>query len=278
MSSQVQVLNLQPLHAGGHGDLFIGQLSSNGVRVVVKYLRECHMPHERNAFVREVGILSRGIDGIVRLFGSNTQTERPYYVMEYLPGGPLSQYAGRLGAKQLLAVATELAHRLANFHATVGSHGDFKPDNILLSQNGQLKIADPLGNGCGFTVLFSQNHGGTPGYWAPEVKAGGSISRPGDVYSYGATLYHLQTGLRPQDGRPLDPNGQGHLCDPRIQETIMACCQSHPKARPTMQEVLHMLGGTKWAEIHAQRKQVENTLILVGAVGGLFLLFSSMKS
>ena len=154
MSSQVQVLNLQPLHAGGHGDLFIGQLSSNGVRVVVKYLREFHMPHERNAFVREVGILSRGIDGIVRLFGSNTQTERPYYVMEYLPGGPLSQYAGRLGANQLLAVATELAHRLASFHATVGSHGDFKPDNILLSQNGQLKIADPLGNGFGFTSLL----------------------------------------------------------------------------------------------------------------------------
>lgn len=273
MSSQVQVINIQPFGAGGHGDLYVGQLSHNGLHVVVKYLREAHLPHERNAFMREVSILSRGLKGLVRLFGADTKAARPYYVMEYLAGGPLTRCAGRLSHEQILAVATELAQTLANFHSTAGAHGDFKPDNILLSHDGHMKLADPLGNGFGLSVLFAQNRGGTPGYWAPEVRAGGTISRSGDVYSYAATMYHLQTGIRPQDGQFLDLGTLGYLCLPTIHDVIAACSQPQPKARPTMLEVLQMLRGVKWADIQAQRKRAQDALTLAALVGGLLLLF-----
>jgi serine/threonine protein kinase len=136
-----------------------------------------------------------------------------------------------------------------------------------------MKLADPLGNGFGLTVLFAQNRGGTPGYWAPEVRAGGTISRAGDVYSYAATLYQLQTGLRPQDGQSLDLTTQGYLCLPTIQEVIGACSQVQPKDRPTMQEVVQMLRGVKWADIQAQRKCAQGILSLAGFAGGLLLLF-----
>jgi len=117
-----------------------------------------------------------------------------------MKGGSLSQYAGRLTGIQLRAVAADLARMLANLHAANDVHGDFKPDNILLTEQGQLQVGDPLGNGTLVTILFSENRGGTPGYMAPEIAAGTSISRPGDVYSYGATLYHLLTGHVPQQG------------------------------------------------------------------------------
>ena len=56
-----QVVNLRPPNAGGSGDLFIGQRSDNGERVVVKYLHECHAPYARKAFAREVRILACGL-------------------------------------------------------------------------------------------------------------------------------------------------------------------------------------------------------------------------
>lgn len=267
-----QVLNSRPLHAGGHGDLLIGQRSDTRESVVVKLLREYQLPHARKAFAREVGVLARKLRGLVPLLGWDTGAERPYYVMPYLVGGALTQYAGRLADNQLHNIAAELARTLADLHAAFEAHGDVKPDNILVSCDGHLQVADPLGNGTVFTMLFSENRGGTPGYWAPEICAGGSISRAADVYSYGATMYHLLTGRRPQDGQRLARALEGYRNAPKIREIIAACCHFDPKARPTMNEVLRILRGEQWANIQAERKQRQE---LVGAacfIGALALL------
>lgn len=250
-----EIVIIRALRSGGNGDLFIGQRSDTREYVVVKYLREWRLAHARRAFAREVRVLERKLGGLMPLLFANTRTERPYYVMPYLSGGALSQYAGRLTDGQLHNIAAELARTLANLHAAYDVHGDIKPDNVLATQDGRLQVADPLGNGTIFTVLFSQNHGGTPGYWAPEIRAGGSISRAGDVYSYGATLYELLTGRRPRDGQRLDPSSEDCVRAPEIRQIIAACCQTDPDARPCMQEVLRMLKGETWADLQAARKR-----------------------
>lgn len=270
-----QIVNLRALNSGGNGDLFIGQRSDNGERVVVKYLREFHLAHARRAFAREAGILARKLQGLIPLLFANTAAERPYYVMPYQKGGALTQYAGRLTDGQLEIIGAELARTLANLHAAYEAHGDVKPDNVLVTHDGRLQIADPLGNGTVFTMLFSENHGGTPGYWAPEIRAGGSISRAGDVYSYGATMYHLQTGRRPKDGQRLDPASEGYRNAPRIREIIAACCQLDPGARPSMQEVLRILGGEQWADIQGARKQRQE-LAAACVIGVLGLLGAAL--
>src|SRR5262249_20064024 len=153
------------------------------------------LPHVRRTFEREVRILQMGLSGVVPLLAFDLAANPPYLVMPRL-GGSLKEYGGKLTTEQLRNVASELASTLANLHSRSIFHGDFKPDNVLVSWDGHLKIADPLGNGFGCTMLFSHHHGGTPGYWAPEVRGGAPIHAAGDAYSFGATLYELATGQR----------------------------------------------------------------------------------
>jgi serine/threonine protein kinase len=173
---------------------------------------------------------------------------------------------------QLHAVALEIAMTLATLHAANIAHGDIKPDNVLITHDGHLQVADPLGNGVGCTMLFSQNRGGTPGYWAPEVCAGAPISCPADVYSYGALLYHLLTGRKPTDGQKFDPVSEGYVNAPTVVQVIVACCCNVPAARPTMQEVLRILRGESWSDIQAERKKREDQIAAIGLIGLLALL------
>jgi eukaryotic-like serine/threonine-protein kinase len=271
MRPEFPVLNLQPFDAGGNGDLYLGQWRANGATVVVKFLREFKDPHARQGFRQQVQILNRRVHGVVQLLYADTEAERPYYVMPYLGGGQLSRYAGRLDAKRAHTVALDLARTLSNFHAMVGSHGDYKPANLLVSCEGELRVADPSGNGFGCTMFLPQNHGGTPGYWAPEVAAGG-ISREGDVYSFGATLYELITGEPPRDGQRFEPNRWQERSAPKLWEVIRCCCQASPKARPSMQEVVRMLEGASWAQILETRRRTEGLLKMAGVATGIFLL------
>jgi serine/threonine protein kinase len=271
MSSQSIVLNLRYLASGGYGDVYVGNLSSNGMAVVVKFLREYKDQHARQVFAREIHILKRRLRGLVPLLSWNTGVEQPYYLMPYLAGGQLSRYAGRLTDDQLYQVAFELAHTIANFHAAVGTHGDFKPANILVSEDGKLNVADPAGNGFGCTILFSQGVRGTPAYWAPEVATKG-ISRAGDVYSYGATLYELLTGRTPQEGKRPEPTTEGYVAAPKIREVIDCCCQLDASGRPTMQDVVRILEGVSWAEILEERRRGESLLKLLGVVSSAALL------
>ena len=269
------ILNLRPLNnSGGNGDVFIGQRSDTGGHVVKKFLREWQLEHAREGFGREVRVLARGVPGLVPILGWDLTAQPPFYVMPYLQGGALTRYAGRLTDNQLQCVAAQLARTLANLHAVYEVNGDFKPDNVFVTHDGQVQVGDPLGNGTVFTMLFAKNRGGTPGYWAPEIREGGSISRAGDSYSYGATLYHLLTGRRPVDGQLLDPSSEGYKNAPKIREVIAACCQLDPNARPTMQEVLRVLNGEQWLDIQIERKKRQQFVGGVCVFVGLLLVSS----
>ncbi len=273
-----RVVGLRRLSSGGNGDLFIGQRSDTGEYVVVKFLREWHLQHAREGFEREIRLLGRSVPGLVPLLGCDLSAQPPFYVMPYFEGGTLTRCAGRLTDNQLDNVASQLARTLANLHAAFEVNGDFKPDNILLARNGEIQVGDPLGNGTFFTILFGKNRGGTPGYWAPEIARGGSISRAGDSYSYGATLYHLLTGRRPVDGQRVDPTSEGYRNAPKIREIIAACCQFEPSARLTMQEVLGMLGGKNWADIQAERKRSQELVGAVCLTAALVLVGAALSS
>src|SRR5947209_8148299 len=101
----ITILPLRRLGAGGNADVYLARRSDTGEQVVIKFLREYHLPHARKAFIREVRVLARCHRGLVPVLFSDLKAERPYYVMPYLGGGCLTPYAGRLNDAQLQAIA-----------------------------------------------------------------------------------------------------------------------------------------------------------------------------
>lgn len=261
-----------PLKSGGRGDVHLfKQLATNHL-VAIKFLRDSHLQHLRKAFFREIDTLAKDVHGMVQLLDFNKLANPPYYVMEYLGGGTLTQYAGRFSNEHLLSLASGLASILSNFHNKCGPHGDYKPDNILAGQDGKLKLGDPAGNGFGFSVLLAPARGGTPGYWAPEIRNDGNVSREADVFSFGATLYHLATGKRPVDGQELDP---GIRCPAQLREVILLCTRIAPRTRPTMHEIVRIFAGESWDSICAEKAaQVERQKGIVGIGLALGILFA----
>jgi serine/threonine-protein kinase len=266
---------IRPLDSGGRGDVHLYYFRTKSLQVAVKFLRDSHLRHQKRAFFREIDMLAKQLPGMVKLLDFNKLANPPYYVMEYLGGGTLTHYAGRLPEDHLLTLARGLANVLATFHSKCGPHGDYKPDNIFAAQDGKLKLGDPAGNGFGFSVLLAPARGGTPGYWAPEIQNNGTVSPQADVFSFGATLYHLVTGRRPVDGQQLDPLANGFMCPSRLREVILLCTRTDPKTRPTMQHVVRFLDGESWASIRAEvEAQLERQKGFVGLtlVGFLFAI------
>jgi eukaryotic-like serine/threonine-protein kinase len=246
------VVNMRKLASGGMADVYVGQRNDTWEWVVVKYLRDAHLLENRKYFAREVRILTKRVHaGVVSILSWNLDAPVPWYVMPYFPGGKLTAWAGRLTQAQLTNIAIEMAVTLNAMHSQAIAHGDFKPDNILLTQQGRLRIGDPLGNGAGCTVVWRANRGGTPGYWAPEIARGGVISPAGDVFSFGATLYQMATGCQPVDGQMLDPLMVGTVVPAAFRALILRCCAPDWRLRPSASQIVAMLRNGGVATIRA---------------------------
>ncbi len=133
-----------------------------------------------------------------------------YLVMEYFPGRPLNTLIyekGRLPVEKAVDIAVQIADALKHAHANNLVHRDIKPENILVLEDGTAKLCDmglaklvereARGDSKGETV-------GTPLYISPEIVQGRpDIDIRSDIYSLGATLYHMLLGRPPFLG--VDP-------------------------------------------------------------------------
>lgn len=140
-----------------------------------------------------VGVLDQGTDGSLA-----------YLVMEYVPGRTLRDLLAertRLTPRQALAFMDAVVDGLAAAHDAGLVHRDVKPENVLLADNGQIKIAD---FGLARAVSTTTNTGtlvGTVAYLAPELVTGGGSDERSDVYSAGIMLYEMLTGAQPFTGQ-----------------------------------------------------------------------------
>ncbi|MBI1875160.1 MAG: redoxin domain-containing protein [Acidobacteria bacterium] len=137
-------------------------------------------------------------------------------VMEYLLGQPLSRLiaGGPMPAIDALTLARQIASGLAAAHAARVVHGDLKPANIFVTDEGVAKILDfglarrlpAVSSGDGTTSLDPNawvNVGGTPAYMSPERAEGAPASLAGDIFAFGLTLYELLTGRQAFEGSNL---------------------------------------------------------------------------
>lgn len=144
---------------------------------------------------------------IVQVFDAGEVGGVPYFAMEFVEGeslGDIIARKGRMQEAEALAVAESVALGLKNaWDRAQIIHCDIKPDNILIESYGVVKVAD-----LGLARILSHREGqserdviGTPNYVSPEQAAGGvDLDYRSDIYSLGATLYHMVTGAMPFSG------------------------------------------------------------------------------
>jgi len=166
----------------------------------------------RERFLQEARAAGRlSHPGIVAIFDAAEEPEsrEPFLVMEYVGGEPLSKVlqaaGGKLSAENALHFALEIAGALDYAHSQGVIHGDIKPANILITDDGHAKVAD-------FGVARF-NHGlvtntgkifGSPAYMAPEQLSGGVPDARSDLFSLGVMLYSMLTGFRPFQGNTAE--------------------------------------------------------------------------
>ncbi|MGC4051415.1 MAG: serine/threonine-protein kinase [Paludibaculum sp.] len=144
---------------------------------------------------------------IARLMdGGATEDGLPYFVMEYVDGIPITQYANDNGLSVLerLRLFRLVCEAIQYAHQNLVVHRDIKPGNILTTKEGVPKLLDfgiakVMGRGVasGMTLTQHELRMLTPDYASPEQVKGMRISTASDIYSLGAVLYELLSGQRP---------------------------------------------------------------------------------
>jgi serine/threonine-protein kinase len=198
---------LEELGRGGMGVVYRArQVRLNRIVALKTILAGDHAtPEAAVRFLAEAEAVARlQHPNIVQIFAFGEHEGRPYFEMEYVPGGNL---AARMNGKEWVPkdaarLVETLARAIHEVHKLGIVHRDLKPANILLSAEGDPKIADFglakwLNVETGLTR--SQWIVGSPHYMAPEQAGAGSgvIGPAADVYSLGAILYELLTGQPP---------------------------------------------------------------------------------
>ncbi len=142
---------------------------------------------------------------IVNVYDVGEEDEIYYIVMEYVDGKNLKQYIrdkGRLTTHEALAIARQIAEALVQAHAAGVIHRDIKPQNILFSKDGQVKVAD-FGIAIaadGSTLTCNDEVIGSVHYFSPEQARGNLAGKRSDLYSLGVILYEMVTGQVPFSG------------------------------------------------------------------------------
>jgi formylglycine-generating enzyme required for sulfatase activity len=143
---------------------------------------------------------------IVRVYAFGEAGGHPYLAMEFVSGGSLSdrlRAAGPLPARAAAELLAALAGAVAHAHSRGVVHRDIKPANVLLTAEGELRLADFGLAKVGHSDLSVTGQVlGTPAYMAPEQAAGRihDVGTGADVYALGAVLYDLLTGRPPFHG------------------------------------------------------------------------------
>lgn len=186
-------------------------------------------------------------------------------IMEYMTGVSLEERIrerGPMEEKEAVFCALQIAELVGFLHQlpTGLAHGDLKPLNLMVHQ-GKIALLD---FGGAFVLQDDRQSPGccfTPGYGAPELKEDGRPTVQSDVYAFGAVLFFMVTGERPESDRGIYPvREQRSRLSQALERLILNCTQAEPEARYGSMEELGK-------ELKALQKQQEDAVIIKNGRG-----------
>lgn len=163
---------------------------------------------------------------IVSIYDVGNEADTEYIVMEYVEGITLKQYLGAKGVlpeKEAVDFAAQICAGLEHAHKKGIVHKDIKPENILITKEGILKITD-------FGIAKALNQGtittgglamGSVHYFSPEQARGSFVDAKTDIYSLGVILYEMVTGKRPFDGENAISVAMQHIESEPVRPAII---------------------------------------------------------
>jgi serine/threonine-protein kinase len=210
-------LLLRRLGQGGMGQVYLAEQISLKRKVAVKTLRPDLAADEVSLrrFKAEAENVARATHAnIVQVYAIGDDKGLHFMALEYVEGRNLREYLEKKGPPETLialGILRQVAAALQRACELGIIHRDIKPENILLTRKGEVKVADFglsrcfAGDAQPLNLTRSGISMGTPLYMSPEQVQGKPVDHRADIYSFGATAYHLFAGHPPYRGAsPFD--------------------------------------------------------------------------
>ena len=199
---------IEKIGAGGMSIVYKAKCTKLQRFVTVKVLREEFVADEE--FVSRFKIEAQSAaslshSNIVNVYDVGKEDDTYYIVMEYIKGRTLKELIineGPFDEKKIIEIAIKIASALQHAHNNHIVHRDIKPQNILVTPEGIVKVAD-FGIAravTSSTVSTGNNAIGSVHYFSPEQARGGYVDEKSDLYSLGITMYEMATKRLPFDG------------------------------------------------------------------------------
>ncbi len=246
---------LRRVARGGMADVFVARDASLSRQVAVKVLSPefANDPSFVERFRREAKAAANlNHPNIVGIYDWGQEQGTYYIVMEYVVGRNMVEVlrsTGRLSPDRAAEIAVEVAEALNSAHNAGLVHRDIKLGNIIVSDEGQVKVADfgiatALARAAGDNLTHIGSVMGTATYFSPEQAQGKALDGRSDLYSLGVVLYEMVVGAPPfaaetatavavkhVQERPPAPSAQGVTIPESLEAIILKLLAKNPAKR-----------------------------------------------